>query len=285
MVAFRKMAVTSYPPRLWALAGYPGSGKSTFAAQMRTPILAIDADHRFQEVLSLVKGDVYELSDNPADHLSTDRIAALLAGNMPGTHVGTIVVDSLTAIIGPLVVAPMIRKEAGQEKNLAASFRAKALAMRQLQDAVTSWGTDVLWIYHLKQARDARGNPVARSTTVPQTELDRLKRSLNLELEIVQEGERRGIKVTWARRGRCDVPVLWDESGTWAGLPERIEAAIYGGLSKGEQDGHEQEPRYGNGSALGANPAEQAAFQEYLAAQDQPPPDINALRTWKKRRG
>jgi hypothetical protein len=281
-VAFRKMAVTSYPPRLWALAGHPGSGKSTFAAQMRAPILAIDADHRFQEVLSLVKGDVYELSDNPADDLSSDRIAALLAENMPGTHVGTIVVDSLTAIIGPLV------KEAGREKNLAAAFRAKALAMRQLQDAVTSWGTDVLWIYHLKQARDARGNPVARSTTVPQTELDRLKRSLNLELEIVQEGDRRGIRVTWARRGRCDVPVLWDESGTWAGLPERIEAAVYGGLGEEQQASREQgalELRYGDGSAPGANPAELAAFQQYLAAQGQPPPDIAALRAWKRRRG
>jgi len=31
---FKKMVKSTYPPRLWALVGYPGSGKSTFATQM-----------------------------------------------------------------------------------------------------------------------------------------------------------------------------------------------------------------------------------------------------------
>jgi hypothetical protein len=50
-MAFRK--VTKYPPRLWSLVRSPGSCKSTFATQMRGPILIVDADHRFEEVLDL----------------------------------------------------------------------------------------------------------------------------------------------------------------------------------------------------------------------------------------
>ena len=44
IMAFKKMTKPEYPPRLWALVGYPGSGKSTFATQMRAPILVIDAE-------------------------------------------------------------------------------------------------------------------------------------------------------------------------------------------------------------------------------------------------
>ena len=89
-MAFKKMIQKQYPPRLWALVGYPGGGKSTFATQLQGPILTIDADHRFQEVLGLAEQagrEVYELSDNPADQVDPDRIAALLAANMPGSGV------------------------------------------------------------------------------------------------------------------------------------------------------------------------------------------------------
>ncbi len=237
-MAFKKMVKDLYPPRLWGLVGYPGSGKSSFATQMRCPLLAIDADHRFQEVLHLAAGDVYELSGEAADNTDADRVAAQLARNMPGAQVGTIIVDSLTAIITPLVVQAMVDKDAGREKNLAAAFKTKALAMRQLQDAVTRWGTDVLWIYHLQDARDERGKALQRAT-ISTTELARLTRSINLQLELVQDGQRRGVKVTWARRGRAGM-TLWDDSGTWAGMPERIEAAVYDGLSQAEQDKLEQ---------------------------------------------
>ena len=84
-----------------------------------------------------------------AANVLPDRVAAILTENMPSSQVETIIVDSLTAIITPLVVQAMVDKDAGRAKNLAAAFRTKALAMRQLQDAVTRWGTDVLWVYHL----------------------------------------------------------------------------------------------------------------------------------------
>ena len=234
-MAFKRMTKTEYPPRLWALVGYPGSGKSTLATQMRGPLLVVDADHRFREVLDLAgEREVYELSDVASDDTDPDRVAALLASNMPGSEVGTIVVDSLTAIITPLVVQAMVDKDAGRAKNLAAAFRTKALAMRQLQDAVTRWGTDCLWIYHLMDARDAKGKALRRAT-VSQTELARLTRSINLQLELVQDGDRRGVRVVWARRGRQGM-TLWDETGCWRGMPERIEAKVYDGLTEADQE-------------------------------------------------
>lgn len=235
-MAFKKMVRDKYPPRHWSLVGYPGSGKSTFASQLKAPMVVIDADHRFQEVLHMATGEVYSLSENATDNVDPNEINTLLAKNMPGAGVKTIVVDSLTAIITPLVVQAMVDHDARRSKNLSASFRTKALAMRQLQDAVTRWGTDVLWIYHLQDSRDGQANEVTRAT-VSQTELARLTRSINTQLEIVQDerNHRRGVKVVWARRGRSGM-VVWDETGTWQGMPELIEAAMYDGLSADEQD-------------------------------------------------
>lgn len=238
-MAFKKMEARKYPPRLWGLKGYPSGGKSTFSAQMRGPQLVIDADHRYSEVLHLA-GEVYALSDVPEDNVDADRIAARLMENMPNSGIRTIIVDSLTAIIAPLVVQAMVDKDEGRNENLAAAFRTKALAMRQLQDAVTRWGTDALWIYHLQDARDAKGKEVVKAT-VSAMELVRLTRSMNLQLEIVQAEGRRGVKIVWARRGRSGI-TLWDESGAWIGMPEKIEAAAYDGLSEAEQDLIEQDP-------------------------------------------
>ncbi|RPI53459.1 MAG: hypothetical protein EHM56_07250, partial [Chloroflexi bacterium] len=232
-MAFPEMQPWQYPPRLWALEGYPGSGKSTFAAQMVTPILVVDADHRYREVLRLVDGPVYELSKNPIDHIDTNHITAALMANMPGTRVGTIVVDSLTAILEPLIVQAMMDKETGKVKNQMAGWKTKALAMRQLQDAVTRWGSDVLWIYHLRKTRDANARDQVR-TSVTDTELERLKRCINLRLQILEQDGQRAVKVLWARRGRAGMTIP-DDSGTWAGMPAKIEAAVYDGPGQGDK--------------------------------------------------
>lgn len=239
-MGFKKMTRPKFPPRLWSLVGYPGSGKSSFAAKLKGPMVVVDADHRFTEVMDIAGGEVYQLSDIKSDNVDPDKVAQHLESNMPGSDVKTIIVDSLTAIITPLVVKAMRDNDTGNNKNLVASFRTKALAMRRLQDAVTRWGTDVLWIYHLQDSRDGKAKEMTRAT-ISQTELARLTRSINLELEIVMDKgnpSRRGIFVRWARRGRSrdDVGVLWDESGRWDGMPERIEEAVYAGLSKAEQD-------------------------------------------------
>lgn len=230
---FKKMERPDFPPRNWSIVGHPGSGKSTFAAQMQGPKLVIDADHRFSELLDLDGGDVYQLSETPSDNVDPDRIYQILLKEMPGSGIKTIVVDSLTAIITPLVVQAMLDKEKGRLRNMMAGFQKKALAMRQLQDAVTRWGTQTLWIYHLQDARDANADAIVRST-VSKTEVARLTRSINLQLKVVEDNNRRGIHILWARRGRSDL-TIWDDSGRWDKMPERIEAEVYGNLSHAEQ--------------------------------------------------
>jgi hypothetical protein len=66
-MAFKRMTAADYPPRHWALYGFPGSGKSTFSTRMHGAILPIDADQRYREVVGLAAGNVYQLSDEPAD--------------------------------------------------------------------------------------------------------------------------------------------------------------------------------------------------------------------------
>ncbi len=231
---FKKLDQTARPPRQWALVGYPGSGKSTFAAQMTGPLLVIDSDHRFAEVAALAAGEVYELSENPADHVDARRIAELLRANMAGAGIRTVVIDSLTAIIAPLTTAAVMANDAGENKNRIAAFKDKALAVRLMQDTITGWGVDTLWIYHHRDARDSQAKAV-QATTISAVELARLRRSLNLQLAIVQDGARRGVKVEWARRGRSGL-TLWDETGAWLGMPTRIEEAVYGGLTQAEQE-------------------------------------------------
>lgn len=266
-MAFKKMTATPYPPRLWALVGFPGSGKSTFAAAMRGPLLVIDADQRFREVLRLA-GEVYALSETPADNGNPERIAALLAENMPGAEVGTIVIDSLTTIIAPLVTQAVIDNDAGRNTNRMAAFKDKALAMRMLQDAVSRWGTDTLWIYHLQEGRDAQAK-AQTTATVSKTELARLVRSINLQLEIVQDGDRRGVKVGWARRGRSGL-TLWDDTGAWRGMPEKIEAGVYDGLTKADQDAIEGDApaRFPNPETAIAWGMERGAFEALQHARN-----------------
>lgn len=241
-MAFQRMTKNPYPPRQWALIGHPGSGKSTFSAQMRTPMLVIDADHRYQEVVHLAK-DAFTLSSNPADNVNPRQIHAQLQANMPGAGIRTILVDSLTSIMAPIVTEAQLINAAGESKNKMAPFADKALAMRLLQDAVTAYGTDTLWIYHLREHRNEKAEK-GITASISAVELARLRRSLNLELTIVDDGQRRGVKVTWARRGRAaatGLPILWDESGAWLGMPERIEAAVYDGLTQAELEALERQ--------------------------------------------
>lgn len=237
-MAFKKMDKIQYPPRQWALVGYPGSGKSTFASQMTGPLLVVDADHRFAEVARLAMDEVFELSDEPSDNVNAERIAALLKENMGGSGVKTVIIDSLTSILSPLIVEAILDNDAGRNKNRVASFKDKALAMRLLQDTVTGWGVDTLWIYHLRSGLDGQAREV-ESTTISVVELARLRRSLNLQLRLIQEHNRRGVYVEWARRGRSGL-TLWDDSGSWQGMPAKIEAAVYGGLTTEEMSAFEE---------------------------------------------
>lgn len=234
-MAFRKLEPTRYPPRQWAIVGAPSSGKSTFAAQMTGPLLVIDSDHRFQEVGRLAAGDIFTLDGAGND---AELIARDLNENMAGSGVNTVIIDSLTAIITPLITQAVMDNDSGRSKNKMAPYKAKALALRLLQDTVTAWGTDTLWIYHTRQGLDGHAREV-ESTTISAVDLARLRRSLNMALRVIAHGDKRGIVVDWARRGRSGM-TLWDDTGAWRGMPERIEAAVYDGLTASEQEALEK---------------------------------------------
>ncbi len=267
-MAFKKMDKTVFPPRQWALVGYPGSGKSTFASQMIGPMLVVDADHRFAEVARLATDEIFQLSDEPADNVNAERIAALLKENMIGSGIKTVVVDSLTSILSPLIVEAILDNDAGRNKNRVAAFKDKALAMRLLQDTVTGWGVDTLWIYHLRSSLDGQAREV-ESTTISVVELARLRRSLNLQLRVIEEQGRRGIHVDWARRGRSG-NTLWDDSGCWRGMAEKIEASVYGGLTLEEMNALEkQAPTSFNGPEEAiAWGVEQGRFRDAVHAKN-----------------
>jgi hypothetical protein len=48
-------------------------------------------------------------------------------------------------------------------------------------------------------------------------------------LKVVQKNGKRGIRVVWSR-GNAGM-TLWDESGRWAEMPERLEEAMYKNVS------------------------------------------------------
>jgi hypothetical protein len=265
---FKKMNTQQHPPRQWALVGYPGTGKSTFASQMAAPMLVVDADHRFTEVAGKATGEVYELSDNPADNVDAEQIAKLLRANMAGSGVKTVIVDSLTSILSPLVVEAIMDNDAGRNKNRVSAFKDKALAMRLLQDTITGWGCHVLWIYHLRDGLDGKANKI-ESTTISAVELARLRRSLNMQLRIVHEGNKRGVKVEWARRGRSGM-TLWDETDLWRDMPEKIEQAVYGGLTVEDQERiADQTPtKFANAADAVAWGFDQGCFRDAVHAQN-----------------
>lgn len=235
-MSFHEMKVPQYPPRQWAVYGDPGSGKSHFASQMKAPALVIDSDARFTEQLAHAAGAIYQLSDEHADNTDPDAIASLLRDNLPGSGVRTIIVDSLTAILRPKINMAMSDIEHGRVKNKISAFRDKAMAMSLLQDAVASSGADCLWIWHTHESMNAQTITKVQRASIPETELIRLRRSLNviLKLEVSPDGQR-SVLVEWARNGRGGIRLV-DKAGGWRGMPELIEVAIY---AEGVKEGNE----------------------------------------------
>ncbi len=244
---FPKFEIAKYPPRQWAGFGFPGTGKSGFSVMLRGPLLVIDSDQRFSQTMRECRDrsipvDAHRLSANAQDNVEPSRIAELLDANMPGSEIGTISIDSLTTIITPKVVKAIVDKDEGREKNLSSAFKPKAMAMRQLQDACTKWGSDIFWIWHLNESRTGDGSRSEVKETLSKTERIRIGRSLNLRLQFIQERGKFGVKVVWARYGRSGM-TLWDDAGNfWKGMPERVEAAVYDGLSEAERAALEKEP-------------------------------------------
>jgi hypothetical protein len=253
-MAFKKIEANALPPRRWAIVGYPGDGKSTFAAAMRGPILMIDADGRRNELRG---ADIYSLSEEATDHLSIDRIQTLLEDGMPSSGMQTIVVDSVTSIISPIITQAMLDTPSGRTRNKNQIWVTKAETMRALQSAICRYNTDVLLIWHLEDNK-LNGERQTRET-LTEIEQERLVRSLNAKLRIVREGDKRGIKVEWARTNPGAAgKVFWDDQGLWRGVPERIEAVIESQPAK---------PVFASAAAAVQWAVSQGAFTDEFAAQ------------------
>jgi hypothetical protein len=218
--------------RAWALIGVGGIGKSTFTTQLRGPSLIIDSDGRYREVEQHHPGSVYLISDRPADHHDPLRIAELLDENMPGMQIGTIVLDSMTAILSPIVTRILEELDRGRHKNRAAAWKPKATAVRLIQDSLNKWGTDFVIIYHEQDRIDGRGQKGV-SKTVSQLEEARLLRSLNARIRLDQDRKGRYAEVVWSRTGRTGR--IYDEQSFWKDVPEKVDALIWDDLSETER--------------------------------------------------
>lgn len=229
-MALKKLSRSARAPRHWALIGYSLDGKSTFAMQMTGPILVVDSDQRVANVLhrSPDPDNVYRLED--VDCTDVRAVATEIEKAIKGgTKLGSVVIDSLTAIIAPYQTEAMMENRAGENRNKSAAFMDKALAMRFIQDSITKHGLDVLWIWHMEDGRDGSGNETTRQT-ISATERDRLRRNLDAILTVVHDREtsRRGIEVENLRpEPGCQAKtIVWDESGQWTGMPEKIDAFL-----------------------------------------------------------
>lgn len=228
-MGFKKLQ-QKLPPRVWLLKGYSRSGKSVFSMNMRGPILPIDADNKLFGSQQYAVGEVMEFSDNHADTVNVARIEKILEENMPDANVKTIIVDSVTPILEPLILKAM---ESTQTNKIAA-FAPKAAAMKKLAYATTKWGCDVLFIYHIEETTNAKAAKVEKNT-ITDVELARLNKHFNMSLTVVEEGNRRGIRVDYAQHGKYGM-TIWDDNGYWRGVPEKIEEAVYASGVLAEQE-------------------------------------------------
>ena len=149
-MAFKRVDKDILPPRRWALKGRYGDGKSTFILAMQQPALIVDADGRRHE---LKGGELYQLSEEPADNRSVERIQDLLDQNMPGSGIKTVAIDSITSLIGSSIARAMLDNAADRNVDKNQAWVDKAEKMRLLQDSVTAHGSDVLWVWHLEDAQ------------------------------------------------------------------------------------------------------------------------------------
>ena len=220
-MAFKKLQ-QKLPPRVWLLKGRSRSGKSVFSMNMRGPLLPIDADNKLFGSQQYAVGEVMEFSDNHTDAVNVARIEKILEDNMPGSGIKTIIVDSVTPILEPLILKAMETTAGGMGR-----WQVKSSAMKKLTYACTRWGGDVLFIYHIDDSMDAKANMTEKTSITP-VELARLYKHFNMSLTVVEEGNRRGIRVDYAQHGKYGM-TIWDDNGYWRGMPERIEEAVYAG--------------------------------------------------------
>ena len=127
------------PARLgMLLVSYAEAGKSTLASKMRNKGkfgVIVDADQRFDEVVE-DNMQFVPLSDSVSDMVDPKKIYDICHDSMPNNDVGLFVVDSVTAILEPIIL--QIQRDIEEKKSRGArGYKAKADAMKYLQAGLT----------------------------------------------------------------------------------------------------------------------------------------------------
>jgi hypothetical protein len=200
----------------WLLIGRMGSGKSTLASQMTPEYAVLDFDGRWVEQRDNVLGTYHIIQNDNAIRVIQQMEA--LRPTLKG-KVGTVIVDSGTALLD---YEQSLDRLKGEKANDA--FRRKADLMRVLSGAILRWQCNSVWIFHIEDSM-INGQHKVRQT-LPNTELERLKKSLNAVLEVFadEKARKRGVKITWCRHNdnAAAGQIIWDVEGKWVGMPERI---------------------------------------------------------------
>lgn len=237
-------------PRRWALVAEPAAGKSSLLARLATPMLVIDADDRFAEVAHLSQSSsVFCLPGIHEEGLQASAIDRKLRETMVENRklgIRTIAVDSLTSIISLSNQRSLARigdaAREGEKLNRNEPHVSRANDMELLQTSVSSWGTDVVWVWH---DRPYSVDGVAKvRDSIPKSELPRILKVLNARLEIVagERGGPRAIRIAWSRKEfqpgfqhlrdfvLRDRPENARSGDFWAGMPERIDQVLLTGV-------------------------------------------------------
>lgn len=238
-----QMVYTPIPKKIQLeIVGREKSGKSSLIAKWVRPgaVAVIDSDGRFNDVIpQYTKAEFYPISENKLDMINVDKIVSLMAKAHKSAQgkASAIIVDTLTKILDPIVQDIQDRGS-----TTVYSYKPKADAMKKLRRAFNEWDAETIWVYHkkvyYKEVKGDRGKEyeLAEKNSIGTTEYSRLGADITLSLEIVEDKDgKRGAKVIFARKGRSGF-TYWDESGSWENVRENLEQAIWGGLTKEEQD-------------------------------------------------
>ncbi len=212
----------------WAIISKAGDGKSTFISKMSAEYLVVDLDARWDEQNRNTLGKSHVIRK----HETLEIIDEMERLSKTDHNIRTVAFDSGTAILDYVQSRGRLQSDAAAQKgtkfNLDHVHRAKADTMRVLRLAALKFHANVVWVFHLEDGMKSGAKQVR--TTIPKTELERLKSNLNAILTIVTDERTgmRGIRVEWCRYngGVAQGSVIWDVNGMWQGAPERIHEFI-----------------------------------------------------------